>query len=126
VADGGAESPNIHDWTFFVRPSRTDVIAEVQIFLHPTFRPPQVIRSLPPYEIRLLGWGYFTVTAHVILKAGYGWVSDDAQDAPGGAAKGLLPLNWTLDFTGDGSQGKCRLKVRSEGVMTPNEDGQEV
>ncbi|KAH9826675.1 chromatin organization [Teratosphaeria destructans] len=34
-----AESPNMHQWTFFVRPSRRDIIEEVQIFLHPTFRP---------------------------------------------------------------------------------------
>jgi YEATS family len=119
------KSPNIHEWTFFVRPSRTDIIEEVQISLHPTFRPPRVIRSLPPYEIQRLGWGYFIVTAHIILKAGYSWVSEDAERAPDGAEKGMLPLNWTLDFTGGGSQGKCRLKVRSERVIPRNEDEQE-
>lgn len=115
---------NKHEWTFFVRPSRTDIIEEVQIFLHPTFRPPRVIRSLPPYEIRRLGWGYFTITAHVILKAGYSWVSEDAERAPDGAEKGMLPLNWTLDFDGDGRQGRCRLKVRSESWVD-EEDGEE-
>jgi hypothetical protein len=117
-----AELPNVHDCTFFVRPSRTDVIEKVQIFLLPTFRPPQAIRSLPPYEIGLLGCRHFTVTALVILKAGYGWVSEDAQYTLGRAEKDILPLNWTLDFTGDGSRGKCRLKVRSERVMTRNEE----
>jgi len=36
-------SNNRHDWKFFVRPSRTDIIEEVQIFLHPTFRNPRII-----------------------------------------------------------------------------------
>lgn len=39
-----AESKNTHNWTFFVRPSRTDLIEEVQIFL---VSPSQTHRSLP-------------------------------------------------------------------------------
>jgi hypothetical protein len=124
-ASDDPESSNIHDWSFFVRPSRTDVIEEVQIFLHPTFRPSRVIRSLPPYEIRRLGWGFFTITAHVILKAGYSWISEEAERAPDGAEKGMLPLNWTLDFVGGGSQGRCRLKIRSETLVNQNEGEQE-
>jgi hypothetical protein len=85
-----------HDWKFFVRPSRTDIIEEVQIFLHPTFRNPRIIVQYSPYEIRRLGWGYFTIVAHVILKAGYSWVSGEAEDAPDGGEKGMLPLQWTL------------------------------
>lgn len=121
------DSSNTHDWTFFVRRSRTDIMEEVQIFLHLTFRPPRVIRSHPPYEVRRLGWGYFTVTTHVILKAGYSWVSEDAELVPDGAEKGMLPLNWTLDFSGRGSQGRCRLKVRSERLVekTAGEDEME-
>lgn len=34
------ESQNIHNWTFFVRPSRTDIIEEIQVFLYvPPFLP---------------------------------------------------------------------------------------
>lgn len=113
--DEDYETSNIHEWTFFVRPlSHQHIIEEVQIFLHPTFRPPRIIRTLPPYEIRRLGWGVFTITAHIILKAGYSWISSDAERAPDGAEKGMLPLNWTLYFDGQGSQGRCRLKVRGE------------
>ena len=126
ISPDDPEPSNVHLWTFFVRPSRTDVFEEVQILLHPTFRPPRVIRSLPPYEIRRLGWGFFTVTAHVILKAGYSWVSDEAERAPDGAEKGLLPLNWTLSFEGAGCQGRCRLKMRSETVVDRNQGEQEV
>ena len=125
-SDPDDTTSNIHEWTFFVRPSRTDIIEEVQIFLHPTFRPPRVIRSLPPYEIHRLGWGYFILTAHVILKAGYSWVSEDAERAPDGAEKGMLPLNWTLDFDGMGRQGRCRLKVMSESWVDESEGEEEV
>ena len=51
------------------------------------------------------------------MKAGYSWVSDDAQDSPDGAPKGMLPLAWTLDFEGfggKGSMGRCRLKVKND------------
>ncbi|KAI1844004.1 hypothetical protein JX266_009870 [Neoarthrinium moseri] len=108
---------NRHEWTFFVRPSRTDIIEEVHIHLHPTFRQNHIVRQRPPYQISRLGWGVFQITASVILKAGYAWVSDDAQDTPDGAPKGMLPLQWMLDFAsfdGKGSMGRCRLKVKND------------
>ncbi|KAK5119342.1 hypothetical protein LTR85_007698 [Meristemomyces frigidus] len=111
------EDANVHEWTFFVKPSRTDIVEEVQILLHPTFRPNKVIRSRSPYQIQRLGWGRFLVQAYVILKAGYSWVSDDAEDSPDGAPKGMLPLEWMLDFAGfggKGSMGRCRLKVKND------------
>ena len=117
VAPPEGEDANMHEWTFFVRPSRTDVIEEVQIHLHHTFRPPLIIRSRPPYEIRRLGWGHFTIVAGVVLKAGYSWVSDDAVDSPDGVAKGMLQLEWTLDFDsfqGAGAMRRCKLKVKHD------------
>lgn len=107
---------NKHEWIFFVRPSRTDIIEEVHLHLHPTFRPNNIVRSRPPYSVTRIGWGYFTITASVILKAGYSWVSSDAVDSPDGAEKGMLRLEWALDFGsfgGAGAMGRCRLKVRS-------------
>lgn len=44
-------------------------------------------------------------------------MSEEAEAAPDGAAKGALPLEWTLDFDGfggKGSMGRCRLKVRND------------
>ncbi|RYP91925.1 hypothetical protein DL770_001985 [Monosporascus sp. CRB-9-2] len=108
---------NQHRWTFFVKSSRTDIIEEVHIFLHPTFRPSRVVCQRRPYQITRLGWGVFVITASVILKAGYSWVSDDALDSPDGAPKGMLPLEWMLDFegfNGKGSMGRCRLKVKND------------
>jgi len=108
---------NQHEWTFFVRPSRTDIIEEVHIHLHPTFRQNHIVKTRPPYAISRLGWGFFVINASVILKAGYSWVSEDAFDSPDGARKGALPLEWTLDFDGfggKGSMGRCRLKVKDD------------
>lgn len=112
---------NQHEWTFFVKPSRTDIVEEVHIFLHPTFRQNHIIRTRPPYQISRLGWGYFTITASVILKAGYQWVSDDAQDTPDGAPKGMLPLEWTLDFAGFGGKGESLTMAEPLGhdVLSP-------
>ncbi|KIV97287.1 hypothetical protein PV10_01054 [Exophiala mesophila] len=114
-----SDSNNKHQWNFFIRPSRTDLIEEVQIFLHPTFRNHQIIVQNPPYEIRRLGWGFFTIYANVVLRPGYSWVSNQAEDTADGGIKGKLPLEWTLDFNGRGSQGRLRLKVMKE------KDGQE-
>ena len=107
-------TPNKHEWNFFIRPSRTDLIEEIQIFLHPTFANSRIIKLYPPYEIRRLGWGYFTIEANVVLKAGYSWVSSDAETSSDGAEGGSLPLSWMLDFAGGGSQKRCRLKVKRE------------
>lgn len=52
-----------------------------------------------------------------MLKPGYSWVSEDAQDSPDGAEKGMLGLEWGLDFErfeGRGSMGRLRLKVRNQ------------
>jgi hypothetical protein len=112
----GELAENQHEWDFFVKPSRTDIIKEVHIHLHPTFRQNHIIKTRPPYSISRLGWGHFTITTQVVLKAGYSWVSEDAEDSPNGAVKGSLPLEWTLDFDGfggKGSMGRCQLKVKT-------------
>ncbi len=111
------ESHNTHEWTFFVRPSRTDIIEEVHIHLHPTFHQSHIVRTRPPYAVQRLGWGVFPMLADIILKAGYSWVSSDAVDSPDGAPKGMLRLEWMLDFTSfdaTGAMGRCRLKVKSD------------
>ncbi|GAB7363942.1 hypothetical protein MBLNU230_g4504t1 [Neophaeotheca triangularis] len=121
-------TPNnvFHYWTFFVTPNRTDIIEEVQILLHPTFRPSKIIRQRPPYKISRRGWGTFVIVAAVILKAGFSWVSDEAEDSPDGAAKGMLRLEWELDFRrfgGKGSMGVCELRVRSDGGWEGGREG---
>jgi hypothetical protein len=114
IRNSDTESRNKHEWKFFIRTSRNDLIEEVQIFLHPTFRNSRIIQQWPPFEVRRLGWGTFDIYANVILKVGYSWVSSEADDAPDGGENGLLPLQWRLDFDGEGSQGRCRLKVKKE------------
>jgi hypothetical protein len=84
------------------------------VFKHPTFRNPRVIVQFPPYEIHRLGWGTFSIYANVILKAGYKWMSTEAEDTADGQQQGKLPLEWYLDFSSRGSQGRWRLKVKKE------------
>ena len=71
-------------------------------------------RREPPYEITRVGWGYFTIVVLVILKVGYTWVSEDAVASPDGHEKNMLPIDWTLDFNGGGSQGRLRMRVKKE------------
>ncbi|KAF2127678.1 hypothetical protein P153DRAFT_320077 [Dothidotthia symphoricarpi CBS 119687] len=115
----GTEDANQHDWTFFVRTSRPDLVKEVRINLHPTFRPPRVVLRNPPFEVRRLGWGYFTLQAKIVLKEPYGWVVDDNTPR-----QPNLELTWTLDFEGRGRQGRVRAmvkKVESERTIVDHE-----
>jgi hypothetical protein len=82
------ELSNMHLWKFFVRPSRTDIVAAVEIQLHPTFRPSHLRITHAPFEVERKGWGYFVVTAFVVLKRGWSWVSEDAVE---------------VEFRGDGT-----------------------
>ncbi|KIW01622.1 uncharacterized protein PV09_07093 [Verruconis gallopava] len=115
VGSDNEETRNRHEWNFFVRPSRHDLIKEVHVHLHPTFRNPRLILQSPPFQARRLGWGCFTIYASVILKAGYCWLRNDAEDTTNGASKASLPIEWLLDFNNGGSQKRCRLKVQGEG-----------
>jgi hypothetical protein len=104
---GVDEGPNKHDWTFFVRVSRPDIVKEVRVNLHPTFRPPRVVIKKAPFEVRRLGWGTFAIEAEIVLKEPYGWV----KDGVGIRSQGLM-LDWTLSFEGRGQQGRVRAKVK--------------
>lgn len=104
----GADDDNEHDWTFFVRTSRPDLVKEIRVYLHPTFRPPRLTLRNPPYEVRRLGWGTFTIEAEIVLKSPYSWVVDNA-----GTVQSALELTWELDFEGRGRQGRVRAKVKN-------------
>ncbi|KAF1954358.1 hypothetical protein CC80DRAFT_476097 [Byssothecium circinans] len=106
----GAENANRHDWTFFVRLSRPDVVKEIRVNLHPTFRPPRVTLREPPFEVRRLGWGVFTLDAVLVLNEPYVWVRDAGSED----RSGELTLQWMLDFEGRGKQGRVRAKIRKE------------
>ena len=82
--------------------------------------------QFPPYSLRRVGWGVFTIFANIVLKAGYSWVSPEAEDTADGAPKGKLPLEWTLDFQGRGSQGRLRLKVKHEKDGQDSEEERDV
>jgi hypothetical protein len=103
---------NAHRWTFFLRPNRSDIIDEVYILLHETFKNRENYFPKPPYTIHGQGWGYFTIRIAIILKAGYTWECNRARIGPHGAPNARLSLEWTLDFEshkGRGSKGRCRV-----------------
>ncbi|KAK6526909.1 hypothetical protein TWF281_010105 [Arthrobotrys megalospora] len=103
----------LFNWNFFVNVSDTSVINEVEILLHETFKIPRLVRRQAPYSVRRLGWGTFIIRANVVLKSGYSWISSDATDTRF-AKRVSLPLEWELCFAGEGSQARCRLKIKNE------------
>jgi hypothetical protein len=110
---GGADGPgNKHDWTFFVRLSRPDLVSHIKVDLHPTFRPPALVLRDPPFEVRRLGWGYFSIAATVVLKEGWEWIGGSEVRGELSDRKGALALAWMLDFDGHGKQGRVRVGVR--------------
>lgn len=112
LVQGAAGSVNKHDWTFFVRVSKPDLISHVRVNLHPTFRPPTLILRALPFEVRRLGWGYFNIQAEVVLKEGWEWVGGTEVRGELSDRKGALGLGWMLEFEGEGRQGRIKAGVR--------------
>ncbi|KAL0570220.1 hypothetical protein V5O48_011742 [Marasmius crinis-equi] len=108
---------NHHIWDFFVTPKRTDNIEEVHVLLHRTFAKNHIILRQPPYIVSRRGWDIFTIEARIILKPGYFWMSEDAADSPNGAPKGMLPLEWLLDFA-QGGKKRYTLKLGKSTLQT--------
>jgi hypothetical protein len=103
---GRTEDANQHDWTFFVRMSRPDLVDRVEVYLHPTFRPPRLTLRRAPFEVRRLGWGTFNIEATIWLKEGWAWVKEGSREK-----ERFLELDWVLDFEGRGRQGRVRGRV---------------
>jgi hypothetical protein len=53
-----------------VEGSISKFIEKVVYELHPTFFPPTVTVTEPPYEVARLGWGYFSITVNIHWKNG--------------------------------------------------------
>ena len=49
-----------------------DYISRVKYYLHPTFNPSVVEVTDPPFLLSRIGWGFFTVTAEVQFRRGFG------------------------------------------------------
>ncbi|KAF2108828.1 hypothetical protein BDV96DRAFT_254338 [Lophiotrema nucula] len=104
---------NSHEWTFFVRASRPEIIKEIRVNLHPTFPRPREILTTPPFEIRRRGWGTFRIDFTIILKPPYVWTSP----APATASEpNFLKLDWTLSFDDRGAQNRLRTKIKKVDV----------
>ena len=101
AAGAAATGANRHDWTFYVTLGSQEkdegFIERVDVGLHPTFRPPMVQLSAPPFQVRRLGWGAFDVTAVVHFRPVWDL--------------GRVTLRWRLRFDGDDSFMEVPLTV---------------
>lgn len=115
-----------HEWTFFIQSSRQDLIEQVDVILHPTFRQDRlVVFHEPPFAATHMGWGYFTIFAGITLKEGWEWVDEERavdSDAQKGRVSDRLPVEWVLDLGGGGSQKNRLLKIRK---VRKEQDGEE-
>ncbi|KAK5938693.1 hypothetical protein PMZ80_008885 [Knufia obscura] len=105
-----------HEWTFFVQSSRQDIIEQVDVILHPTFRQDRLVTlRTPPFATTHLGWGYFRIYAGITLREGWEWVGEERvvdSDAQKGRCRDRLPVEWVLDFGAGGSWRSRGVKVR--------------
>lgn len=109
-----------HDWTFFLRPSNPEFIAEVRVLLHPTYRNNSIILSRAPFEVRRYAWVFFDIQAEIELKPGYRLLHEESE--LGDALQNTLKLRWTLNFIEDGSQGWIKVIVgRTKPILSKND-----
>lgn len=108
------EAMRHHEFTFFIKSSQPELIKEVQVILHPTFKEDRltILREMP-MSITHKAWGYFTIFVGVQLSEGFEWVDEErAISSSRDKKKDVLPLDWLLDFRGNGSQTNRRIKFR--------------
>lgn len=104
-----------HHWTFFLKSSHTDLIDSVDLILHESFRNHRFVTlRKPPFTKSSLGWGYFRFTAFITLRDGWEWESPDAMNSESRTRgrKDRLPVEWTLEFGGSGSQSLATAPIR--------------
>lgn len=109
-----------HCWTFFLNSSHADLIDSVDLILHDSFRNHRFITlRKPPFTKSSLGWGYFRIAAFITLHDGWEWESSDAVNSQSKSKgrKDRLPVEWTLDFSGCGSQSLATIAIRRLDTM---------
>ena len=105
-----------HLWTFFVHCSQEDVIEEVEMVLHPSFRNRHKRLRKPPFSTTHIGWGFFKIYAKIQLKKGWSWV-DESGGRGSWSSPGLpnlsrsLSLGWTLVFGEGGGQSSMIRRI---------------
>lgn len=107
-----------HYWNFFLKSSHADLIESVDLILHETFRNHRFVTlRKPPFTKSSLGWGYFRIAAFVTLREGWEWDSPDAMNSASrdGGCKDRLPVDWVLEFGGNGSQSLAIVPIRRSG-----------
>ncbi|KAJ1719878.1 hypothetical protein LPJ61_006239, partial [Coemansia biformis] len=107
-----------HKWTFYLRSTSTDgapgdYIRKVRVFLHPSYRPDDIVDLAPPsLELTRWGWGEFPIRVQVFFLDRRNKPVDlihmiklDDQCSGSEAAGPETPVDFELDrrwFTGDG------------------------
>ncbi|KAK8070543.1 hypothetical protein PG997_010746 [Apiospora hydei] len=124
IPQGSSETKREHKWAIFAKSSSDDVIAYVRFSIPGMgFYPAHA----PPFRVAGSGSNTFSAKVTVVLKAGYIWDSEHAEDTTGGGYKRAVIAQWDMDFGsygGKGSMGLWRLKFKP-GTRESEEASQE-
>ncbi|KAK8023690.1 hypothetical protein PG993_011756 [Apiospora rasikravindrae] len=102
---GSSKTEKIHEWSFFAKFSRHDIIEGVTFAV--LERGTTTVRQ-PPYQIYGRDRSTVIVMASVTLKDGYIWESEHAVDSLDGGYKRMVLVEWLMawdDFGGKGCMG---------------------
>ena len=118
-----------HEWTFFVKTSKQDLIEFVHVVLHPSYREERLVTlSEAPFSCTRLSWGFFLIFAGIQLKEGYEWVDEPRavdSDAENGRVRNRLPIEWLLEFGGNGRQENRTVKYKKVETASAQEEQEE-
>ncbi|KAG2444951.1 hypothetical protein HXX76_001687 [Chlamydomonas incerta] len=113
----GGSSINTHEWCFFVRlagasaEQEAELVERVEVHLHPSFSPPVVVLTRPPFLVRRRGWGEFVVRAKVVFRPRW-------RHPP-------LLCRWLLDFSDGGNMVEVELDLGPPQPQPPQQPPQQ-
>jgi len=98
------QGQNQHSWEMFINQSPQNVIHQVCYQLHQTFHPNKIVIDQPPFTLRRLGWGTFSIACQISFKPEY--------------RKKELLLRHNLSFNSERTQQSYIFDFRRDSVQT--------
>eukprot|EP01134_Creolimax_fragrantissima_P000933 CFRG0933T1 len=111
-----------HGWEVFVKPLGEEhelkYVDKVKIELHPTLKPPVVVKTRAPFVHTTEGWGEFEIRIYVFFKFGLGsWHASHLLKFPDPPSKDrLCAEEFTMNFDIAGMKSKDRLALFGDRV----------
>lgn len=108
LVEAAAGTENIHEWNAYVKAARPEAekyIDSVVFRLHPTFINPVRTIKRAPFEVKGLGWGYFTIPITIKWKKEYGLAN--------------RKMDYELSFDGAGREMSFFVDIEKDKITNP-------